>query len=90
MANIEVLLQLDAQIETALALGTYERVGGVIRHSHSKQVVMWLHETSEVVPDKKVAQGLLTSVLKKTGMNSSAIGMIVGGSLPTLNLAMSG
>ena len=44
MKTIEVKLTMSDQIAKSLADGTYERVGGIIRESRSKQIVAWLRE----------------------------------------------
>ncbi len=41
---LEVLFQIPKYIENGLVSGSFERVGGVIRESASKQVVAWLRE----------------------------------------------
>lgn len=46
MGNLSVLFSLPTAIETGLATGELQRVGGVIVDSSSKQVVAWLRETS--------------------------------------------
>ena len=46
MKTIEVTLAVSDQIAKSLADGTYERVGGVIRKSRSKQIVAWLREVA--------------------------------------------
>jgi hypothetical protein len=42
--NITVLFDVPAQVAQGLMNGSLERVGGVVRDSSSKQVVMWLQE----------------------------------------------
>jgi hypothetical protein len=42
--NINVLFDVPALVAQGLRNGALERVGGVVRDSNSKQVVMWLQE----------------------------------------------
>ena len=42
--NLNVLFDVPAQVAQGLANGSLERVGGVVRDTSSKQVVMWLQE----------------------------------------------
>jgi tetratricopeptide (TPR) repeat protein len=44
MGHLEVLFEVPNIIEHGLATGMLERVGGVIRHVGSKQVVAWLRD----------------------------------------------
>lgn len=44
MSQLEVVLQVPRYIEAGLASGQFERVGGVIVESGSKQVVAWLRD----------------------------------------------
>lgn len=90
MSNIEILFQLPQHIEAGLALGKYERIGGVIRNSQSKQIVMWLQEGGQVATNPNATKGLMASVLQNTGMSSATMSVILGGTLSTLNVAMSG
>ena len=90
MSNIQILFQLPAYIESGLTLGTYERVGAVIRDSQTKQVVMWLREGGEAASNPKAMNGLMASVMRQSGMSSAAMGAILGSTLMTVNLAMSG
>ena len=46
MKTIEIKLTISDQIAKSLADGTYERVGGIIRESRSKQIVAWLREVA--------------------------------------------
>ncbi|MGB7340750.1 MAG: hypothetical protein WBC91_17765 [Phototrophicaceae bacterium] len=90
MSNIQILFQIPTQIETGLALGTYERIGGVVRDTGTKQVVMWLQEGSQFSSGQNVVGGLMSSVMHKTGMSSAAASAVLGGTVPVLNLAMAG
>jgi len=42
--NLNVVFDVPAQVAHSLQSGSLERVGGVVRDSSSKQVVMWLQE----------------------------------------------
>ena len=44
MTPLNVVFDLPAALANGLQNGAYERVGGVIRDSNSKQVVAWLRE----------------------------------------------
>ncbi|MEQ8677898.1 MAG: hypothetical protein RLP44_03630 [Aggregatilineales bacterium] len=46
MSQLEVVLQIPRYIEMGLATGQFERVGGVVVESGSKQVVAWLRDGS--------------------------------------------
>lgn len=74
MGILEATFHVPEYIEQGLSNGIYERVGGVILKSNSKQIVTWLRETSEAgVPD-------LSSVF-----SLSSVGAVAS----TLNLAVS-
>lgn len=47
MKTIEIKLTMSDQIAKSLADGTYERIGGIIRESRSKQIVAWLREVAD-------------------------------------------
>ncbi len=47
MSNLQVYFDLPPHLSTLLANGTLERVGGVIRETRSKEVVMWLRESAK-------------------------------------------
>lgn len=49
MKTIEIKLMMSDKIAKNLADGTYERVGGIIRESRSKQIVAWLRELSHEI-----------------------------------------
>ncbi|MGJ3239827.1 MAG: hypothetical protein ACFE0Q_14040 [Anaerolineae bacterium] len=90
MPNIQVLFQVPPIIEAGLQSGLYERMGGVVRDTQSKQVVMWLQEGGQAASNPNVANGLMGTLLQQTGMSSVTVGAVVGGTLPMINLAVSG
>ncbi|MGB0386437.1 MAG: hypothetical protein ACPGWR_16625 [Ardenticatenaceae bacterium] len=49
MKTIEVTLAVSDHVAQSLANGTYERVGGIVRESRSKQIVTWLREVGHEV-----------------------------------------
>ena len=52
MSELQVYFEIPSKVSALLGNGTLERVGGVIREKHTKQVVMWLRESIETVkPD---------------------------------------
>jgi len=53
--TINVIFDIPAQVANGLLNGTLERVGGVVRDSSTKQVVMWLQEGGSGV-SKALAQ----------------------------------
>jgi hypothetical protein len=46
MGELGIMFKVSNEIELGLRSGVLERVGGVIRHSFSKQIVLWLKETA--------------------------------------------
>ena len=77
MSSIEVLLEVPPKIEEGLNNGTLERVGGVIRKTGSKQVVVWLREGGQISSNPQLTQGLMGGLLGHAGMSSSTIRHIV-------------
>ncbi|MBE2192835.1 MAG: hypothetical protein IAE83_01535 [Anaerolinea sp.] len=90
MPTIEVLFEIPVAVVNGLATGSLERVGGVIREAGSKEVVMWLREGGQISQNPGVAQGLMASVLRSSGMSSATVGVVLAGTLSTLNVALSG
>lgn len=78
VSNIEVFLQIPEAIQTKIAAGSYERIGGVVRDSSTKHVVAWLREGSKISPE----------VLSKQIAFSSQALMMASVSGLVLNLAM--
>lgn len=90
MSTIKVLFEIPDAIVNALATGSLERVGGVIRESGSKEIVMWLREGAQIQQKPDIAQSLMASVLRSSGMSSATIGALLAGTISTLNIALSG
>ncbi len=63
MLPLEVVFDVPPAIVRGLATGALERVGGVIRETGSKQVVMWLREGAKIADNSDLAAGVLKSVL---------------------------
>lgn|GEM_PF-1727088 len=78
MTNIEVFFQIPDEIQSKLATGVLERVGGVVRDSSSKHVVAWLREGSLSSPE---------NLTKSIGYASQSL-MMVSGTGMALNLAL--
>lgn len=70
MTPITVSLEIPRYIIAGLLSGTYERVGGVIRAVDTKQVVLWLRETSPA------AVGPLSTLSPALAVLGSAASMI--------------
>ena len=90
MSSISVHLEVPAFIESGLASGSMERVGGVIRFAGNKRIVAWLREGGEITEEIASGSGLLHSILKSTGKSAAAIGNILGRTLPVLSIAFAG
>lgn len=58
MGNLQVLFEVPKFIETGLASGALQRVGGVIVESSTRQVVAWLRDAGVVETVINVASGL--------------------------------
>ena len=67
--NINVLFDVPALVAQGLMNGSLERVGGVVRDSSSKQVVMWLQEGGSEV-SKALVQPPLAGVRALATANS--------------------
>ena len=67
--NINVLFDVPALVAQGLMNGSLERVGGVVRDSSSKQVVMWLQEGGSEV-SKALANPPLAGIKALTAANS--------------------
>jgi hypothetical protein len=70
MSTVNATFYIPKLIEQGLSNGTYERIGGVIRESNSKQIVAWLREGSD-------ASKILESVLLNVGSVSSILNLAV-------------
>ena len=90
MSAITVHLEVPSFIETGLADGSMERVGGVIRFANDKRIVAWLREGGEIPEEIVSRSGLLQSILKYTGKPAATIGNILGRTIPLLSIAFAG
>lgn len=77
MSNLSVLFSVPPAIETGLATGQLQRVGGVIVDSTSKQVVAWLRETSLI---SEITPQMTSNLLGMMGLVSTIV--------PVLNLGI--
>jgi len=85
MTPLNVVFDLPAALANGLQNGAYERVGGVIRDSNSKQVVAWLREGGSGVvsqpPLPKLPLGeaaqLITPMLSAVNLGVSVAGFAV-------------
>ena len=59
MKNVAVEFEIPEWISSGLKSNAYERFGGVIRNSRTKEVVAWLRETS---PNLTQAGTLLSGI----------------------------
>lgn len=78
MATITVEFEVPDDILTGLATGKYERVGGVIRHTQSKQVFAWLREGGNLSRSSSTGLTLLPTLLRATGMNARTVAVVAG------------
>ena len=78
MLPLEVVFDVPPAIVRGLATGALERVGGVVRETGSKQVVMWLREGAKVAGNSDLASGALKTLLNVStgGLASVATGAI--------------
>ncbi|MCY4146819.1 MAG: hypothetical protein OXE95_01425 [Chloroflexi bacterium] len=63
MLPLKVVFDVPPEIAHGLATGALERVGGVIRETGSKQIVMWLREGARIASNPDIAGGVLKSLL---------------------------
>ena len=85
MTPLNVVFDLPAALVNGLQNGAYERVGGVIRDSNSKQVVAWLREGGNGVvtqpplpkPPLGEAAQLITPMLSAVNLGVSVAGFAV-------------
>ncbi len=78
MLPLEVVFDVPPEIVQGLATGALERVGGVIRETGSKQVVMWLREGAQIANNSNLAGGVLKSLLNvgSGGLTGVAFGAL--------------
>lgn len=85
MTTLNVLFDLPAALANGLQSGAYERVGGVIRDSNSKQVVAWLRDNGNGVvsqtplpkPPVDAAAQLVAPMLSAVNLGVSVAGFAV-------------
>jgi len=95
MGAIDVTLGVPARFEQGLQSGVYERVGGVIRHTDSKQIAGWLREiskstesvTSEILSLSSVAAVSSTLNLAISTMGFAVVLYRLNGIEKQLNIA---
>jgi len=78
MATIRVEFEIPDDIANGLGNGTFERVGGVIRHAESKQVFAWLREGGNMSRNSSSTLKLLPSLLQIAGMNAKTVAVVAG------------
>ena len=83
MNPLNVVFDLPAEIASGLQTGGYERVGGVVRDSGTKQVVAWLREGGS----GEAAKALSQPPLPKLPLGSAA--QMVAPMLSAVNLGVS-
>ncbi len=65
MQIVEATFSVSDAIWSKIASGDYERVGGVVRDSQSKEIVAWLRETGtpQVLSNGLATIGAASSIL---------------------------
>lgn len=84
--DVDVFFELPAFIDTGLANGSMERVGGVIRYSDDKQIAAWLRQGGQIGQMAESSASLLERIVAK----HSTFGLALGRVVPILNIAMGG
>jgi hypothetical protein len=81
--NLNVVFDVPALVAQGLLNGSLERVGGVVRDSSSKQVVMWLQEggseVSKALANPPWAGGASALAAANTLLATANLGMSVAG-----------
>jgi hypothetical protein len=81
--NLNVVFDVPAQVAQGLLNGSLERVGGVVRDSSSKQVVMWLQEggseVSKALANPPLAGGANALVAANPLLATANLGVSVAG-----------
>ena len=67
-----------------------ERVGGVIRYSDDGQVVAWLRQGGQMGQVAESAAGLLEHITRHSRTEHLALGRLLAGFTPLLNISMAG
>ncbi len=89
-SSIDVYFEVPEFIEEGLEDGSMERVGGVIRYSDDGQVVAWLRQGGQMGQVAESAAGLLEHITRLSGTGHLALGRLVAGVTPFLNISMAG
>ena len=81
--NLNVIFDVPAQVAQGLLNGSLERVGGVVRDSSSKQVVMWLQdggsEVSKALANPPLAGGVNALAAANPLLATANLGVSVAG-----------
>jgi hypothetical protein len=81
--NLNVLFDVPAPVAQGLANGSLERVGGVVRDTSSKQVVMWLQEggsgISKSIGTPSLAGGARAAAAASPLLSTASLGVSVIG-----------
>lgn len=81
--NLNVVFDVPAQVAQGLLNGSLERVGGVVRDSSSKQVVMWLQdggsEVSKALSNPPIAGGANALAAANPLLATANLGVSVAG-----------
>jgi len=81
--NLNVVFDVPAQVAQGLLNGSLERVGGVVRDSSSKQVVMWLQEggseVSKALSQPPLAGGAKALAMANPLLATANLGVSVAG-----------
>ena len=87
MANLSIDFEVPANILAGLSNGSLERVGGVVRDAHSKQVVAWLRDGTSAFQGSENA--IMQAVMCATN-GGRYVGATLASSTMLLNVALSG
>ena len=81
--NLNVVFDVPAQVAQGLLNGSLERIGGVVRDSSSKQVVMWLQdggsEVSKALANPPLAGGVNALAAANPLLATANLGVSVAG-----------
>ena len=89
-SSIDVYFEVPEFIEEGLSDGSMERVGGVIRYSDDGQVVAWLRQGGQMGQVAESAAGLLEHITRHSRTEHLALGRLLAGFTPLLNISMAG
>ena len=81
--NLDVVFDVPPQVAQGLFDGSLERVGGVVRDSSTKQIVMWLQdggsEVSKVLANPPLAGGANAQAMANSMLATANLGVSVAG-----------